>query len=269
MRLLLSPSAWPVPFALALATVAASGPRPETLAAWTTYAAAVDRRVTHELRDSARFLALDFSPNAAAERRSVMAGNLVIRRMEARSERGPEIPIPGGLVHHWSGAVLIPRLVLANLLASLQRDVPDMGQEDVLRAKVIARGPGTMTTALRLRRTRFVTVVYETEHRVEFKQLTPKRAYSTSTAIKIAELEAPGTPQERELPPGSDRGFLWRWNAYWRYEQVPEGVIVECESLSLSRRVPLGLGALVGPLIDSTARDSVERTLTSMRAHFR
>jgi len=34
---------------------------------------------------------------------------------------------------------------------------------------------------------------------------------------------------------GDDRGFLWRLNAYWRYEQVAGGVIAECESITLSR----------------------------------
>jgi hypothetical protein len=35
-----------------------------------------------------------------------------------------------------------------------------------------------------------------------------------STATKIAELADAGTPAEHELPPGEDRGFLWRLNAY-------------------------------------------------------
>jgi hypothetical protein len=64
---------------------------------------------------------------------------------------------------------------------------------------------------------------------------------------------------------GDDRGFLWRLNAYWRYEAVPGGVIAECESVSLSRDVPFGLGLVAGPIIRSTARESMERTLESLR----
>jgi hypothetical protein len=57
-----------------------------------------------------------------------------------------------------------------------------------------------------------------------------------------------------------------RWHSYWRYEQVPEGVIAECESVSLSRPVPWGFGFMVDRLIDSTARQSMERALTAVRA---
>src|SRR5215204_672355 len=38
---------------------------------------------------------------------------------------------------------------------------------------------------------------------------------------------------------GRDRGFLWRLNSYWHYEQEADGVRVEAQSLSLSRPVPV------------------------------
>lgn len=269
MRLLPCLAIGPLSVALITTPGVAAGPRADTLAAWATYAAAVDARVARELRDDSRFLVLDFAPDAAAARQALASGAVLVRRMEARADSGRVLEVPAALVHHWRGAVLIPGADVETLLTSLQGDVPDLGQEDVLRARVIAREPNGMIVALRLRRTRFVTVVFETEHRVRFTSLGPGRAFSASSATKIAEVEAPGTPQERELPAGADHGFLWRWTAYWRYEQASEGVIVECESISLSRTVPFGLGALVGPLVESTARESMERTLVSMRRHFR
>jgi hypothetical protein len=74
-----------------------------------------------------------------------------------------------------------------------------------------------------------------------------------------------GTAEARERPQGDDRGFFWRLNSYWRYEQVDGGVIVELESLTLSRDVPLGLRVVVEPLIDRVARESLGRTLESLR----
>jgi len=71
-------------------------------------------------------------------------------------------------------------------------------------------------------------------------------------------------PDEREKPIGNDRGFLWRLNSYWRYQQVDEGVIVECESVSLSRSVPAMLRWMIGPIINRTARETLTATLTSM-----
>jgi hypothetical protein len=70
------------------------------------------------------------------------------------------------------------------------------------------------------------------------------------------------------LPIGDDRGFLWRLNAYWRYEEVAGGVLAECESISLSRDVPSLVRYFVGPLVESAARDSMERTLTTLRMRF-
>jgi hypothetical protein len=269
MRLSPFLSVWPLSVAVIAAPVIAAGPRPDTLAAWATYAAAVNARLSRELRDGPRFLGLDFAPDAGAARRTVESGAVRVQRLDARADSGRVLDVPAAVVQHWRGAILIPGARVDTLLTSLQRDVPDLGQEDVLRAKVLAREPDGLIVALRLRRTRFVTVVFDTEHRVRFMSLGSGRAFSESTATKIAEVEAPGTPQEREFPAGADHGFLWRWNVYWRYEQKGDDVIVECESISLSRAVPFGLGALVGPLIESTARESMERTLVSMRRHFR
>ena len=58
---------------------------------------------------------------------------------------------------------------------------------------------------------------------------------------------------------------MWHLNAYWRYEQVPGGVIVELESLTLSRPVPFGLTSLVRPIVDRIARESIARTLDGIR----
>ncbi len=70
------------------------------------------------------------------------------------------------------------------------------------------------------------------------------------------------------MPAGDDHGYLWKLNAYWRYEQVPGGLIVECESISLSRDVPAILRYLVAPLVESTAKESMARTLSALQDMF-
>ena len=74
-----------------------------------------------------------------------------------------------------------------------------------------------------------------------------------------------GHRQSAEHPIGNDRGFLWRLNSYWRYEEVDGGVIVECESVTLSRSIPSLVRWMVTPMVRSAARESMERTLTSMQ----
>ena len=118
---------------------------------------------------------------------------------------------------------------------------------------------------MKLQRSKIVTVVYNTEHLVRVERHGPKRASSRSVATRIREVERIDEYREREKPEGNDHGFLWRMNSYWRYEQTAGGVIVECESLTLSRSIPAILSFMINPLINKVARESMERTLVSMR----
>jgi hypothetical protein len=48
-------------------------------------------------------------------------------------------------------------------------------------------------------------------------------------------------------------------------EQRDGGVYVECEAVTLSRGVPLGLGAFINPLLQSFAEESLKKTLEAKR----
>jgi hypothetical protein len=236
----------------------------EALAGWTSYVTATERRIHREQASPDGFLGLDFGPTATADRRALFKGATIIRKLEAKDDREHTIDVPGALVHDWRGAVFIPGITLDALLAQLEV-APVVRQDDVLAFAVLERGPHTLRLYLKLQRTKIITVVYNTEHDVVFERDGPSHASSVSRATKIAELDAPNTPNERELPPGEDRGLLWRWNAYWRYEDVGDGVLVECESVSLSRTVPMLVRFVVAPFIERTARESMERTLVAMQ----
>ena len=241
--------------------------KPETAAGWAAYLAATERRRAGELADSRRFLVMDHQPTPAEDRRAVLSGAVVVAPMST-VERGGLVAMPWGLVHHWRGAVLVKGTTVSELMSRIQHATPPALQEDVLRSSVIARGPDAMKVYLRLQRSKVIRVVYNTEHDVRFEHIDDRRAASTSTATKIAELKYPATAAEYELPLGSDRGFLWGLNAYWRYEAAPGGTIAECESISLSQDVPAALRFIAGPLIRDAARESMERTLTALRDRF-
>jgi hypothetical protein len=241
--------------------------RPEAVAGWNAYVAATQQRIAQELAEAkpGRFLTQDFLPESAGLRRRVLAGEVVIAEMQTVDASGSDVDVPAASVHHWRGAVLIPGAKLDEVLARLRADVPP--QEDVLRSAVLGRGPNWMRVYLRLQRSSIVTAVYNSEHLVTFTRQDAKHASSSSASTRIAEVEHAGTSTERELVPGQDRGFLWRLNSYWRYEEVPQGVIAECESLTLSRDVPVVVRLLASPIINGIARESMERTLTSLRAY--
>jgi hypothetical protein len=231
------------------------------------YVSATESRIAHELASPQGFLAMDFVSDAAADRRAALSGAIVVQKTETIDAHDRRMVVPSALVHHWRGDVLIPGVTVARVVSELLTGPPPK-QEDVLQSRILERGPDRLKVYLKLQRKRLVTVVYNTEHDVTFARYGHMRATSTSIATRIAELADAGAPEERELPAGDDRGFLWRLNAYWRYEDVPGGVIAECESISLSRDVPVLLRYVVNPLVESTARESMIRTLTTLRAHF-
>ena len=64
---------------------------------------------------------------------------------------------------------------------------------------------------------------------------------------------------------GNDSGYLWRLNAYWRYQQVAGGVLMEYEIVTLSRSVPLLLRWMVAPIINRESRSAQLDLLHAMR----
>ena len=241
--------------------------RAETIAAWEHYIALTEARIDRELglEGDARFLAQDFRDDAAEARREVLAGDVRIDRLETRDADGDKPDVPSGAIHHWLGRVLVPDVTLDQLMHAVMGAVPPHEmQPDVLESRILEQDGDRRRVFLRLRRESVVTVSYHTQHDIVFSPRGAGRASSWSVATRIVELDDAETPDEREKPVGSDRGYLWRLNSYWRYQEVDGGVIVECESISLSRSIPAMVGWMIRPIINRTARETLTATLTSM-----
>ncbi len=172
---------------------------------------------------------------------------------DAGKPQGKAYEVPGGTIHQWRGQLLVKGVTVDQVVAALQdRGVPPP-QEDVLESRVMSRSGDSLTVYLKLSRRAIVTVTYDTAHAVTFNRLSPTAAESRSVATRIVEAD------------GRDRGFLWRLNSYWRYEQEGDGVRIRAESLSLSRRVPAVVKPVAGPIIARVGRDSMARTLEAVR----
>lgn len=252
-------------FILGTAGAYAADLQPETLRAWNATIEKTEQRMAAELNAGNGFLSLDFQDTAAAakERQRVMSGEISIDQVRSVNSR---IPVPSGMIHHWKGAVFIPGVNLDLVLSRVANPrLEDSKQEDVLESKVLENRPGQLKLYLKLQRSKIVTVVYNTEHLVQYKRHGRTQASSSSIATKISELDYGSDGTEREKPEGHDHGYLWRMNSYWRYQETKGGVIVECESLTLSRSIPGFLEYMVRPLIRSVARESMKRTLESLR----
>lgn len=236
---------------------------PSARAGWEEYVRVTEQRIrTEEPRPGAPRI-------AAGDWRRLRAGEPLLERRETRRPGGAAIDVPGGAVHHWVGRVFLPRVHLADLLRELQTPTSSRWTPSEVRSmRVVPDAAGGLRVFMRVERQSLVDVTYDIEHRVHYTRQPAGHATSRSVARRIVELAAVGTPQERPLPEGRDQGFLWRLNAYWRYTPIDGGVLVECESLALSRSVPLVLRALAGPLIDRVSRESLADTLAALRQGF-
>jgi hypothetical protein len=244
-------------FALLPAAVAAAQLKPESEQAWRDYIRDVEARRARDT--AARAGAASPAAATAPTGPTPQATGAITVTPLGDGGRDGSVEVAGGaLIHHWRGRVVIPGVTLDDVIRQVHR-APR--QSDVLAAKILEDRGDTLRVYLKLTRKELITVTYHTEHLVELTPHGPGRISSRSVATKIAELADAGTPREREKPAGADLGLLWRLNAYWRYEEAPGGVLVECESLSLSRGIPLLLKPFASGTVNRVARESMTRTL--------
>ncbi len=247
--------------------------QPATVQAWERYLAWADARVQSQLASGRGFLIEDFLPQAQREavRQQVLGGAVAARRVSDILPPGVSFEVPDGEIHHWWGGILVPNIRLPQLLHFLKDYDHHAGRfTDVERSRLLFHGGNRYRFFFRLKRTKaIVTAYYNTEQECIYADNGRGRASSRSNATRIAEIEDPGSVHERERPPGDDRGFLWRLVSWWRFEETPNGVIVECESASLSRGIPALVKLLPGvaSYIRSTPRESLESVLLGIRTY--
>jgi hypothetical protein len=131
---------------------------------------------------------------------------------------------------------------------------------------MVEHNGGDFKVHYRLRKKKVVTVILDTDYEVHRHTIDTAHAYSDSYSTRIAQVENAGEPNEHELPPGKDGGYMWRLNSYWRYFESGRGVYVQCEAISLTRDIPAALNWIIAPFIESIPKESLEFTLQSTRS---
>ena len=253
--------ALPAFFGLAISGASAVDLKPEAVKAFDRYIRAREAQLEQRLQPGNTFLWVDDRPERARQAR---AGQILI---ENRGGQGP-LEIPGGLIHDWVGAMFIPAVTLETTLAVIQdydRN-KEIYKPEVLASRLVSHHGNDFKVYLRLLKKKVITVVLDTYYDVRYHPLDASRCYSRSYSTRITEVDNPGKPDERDMPPGKDHGFLWRLYTYWRFEERDGGVYFECEAVSLTRGIPGGLGWLIEPIIQDLPRESLQSTLREARA---
>jgi putative flippase GtrA len=234
----------------------ADGPTRTALQSWDRYASLLDRSRAADLARGVEAWATDDDPTGARVRAVVTRGEIAVTR---RTVSGADVD--DATLEHWQGSLLVRGVTLAHVAQRLRHPDRYPQPPDVLSLKVSGWSDDGHDLYLRLTRSLLISATYDTWHRVHHQARGPTRLDSTSLVTRIEEVHEAGTPAERRVRLEDSRGFLWRMQSYWRFTAVPEGVIVTCESISLSRPVPTGLGLISRPIITRVARESMTTAL--------
>jgi len=178
-------------------------------------------------------------------------------KIEPAKSSGPS-DVAAGLVHDWTAAIVVRNASPAQVLRVLQNYAAykTIYAPDIVESRIISHDGERYRVGLKLKKSKAITVILNAEFDVEYRELAPGRWSMTSRSSRLAEMDG-----DRELPVGTGLGVLWRMNAYWLIEQRPEGVYLECRTISLSRDVPFLLGPVVRPFISGIPRESLQKTM--------
>src|SRR5580658_2007112 len=259
-------------FAAYLALVApanAADLRPQAAQAYDRYIELTAAQVTVELAQSGPYLWVErLQPEQrAADEEQLRHGQLVIERLETL-DSGKPIAAPGGIIHHWIGTMFVPGATLGQTLSFMQDydHKVEYFKPDIVRSKILRHEGDDYFVLLRFYQKKIITTVIDTEQEVHYHMVDKTHAWSRSNATRVQEVDNPGKSDERLEPEGHDRGFVWKLNTFWRFEEKDGGTYLECQAISLSRDIPTGLGWMVGSFVSSVPRESLTFTLTTARA---
>ena len=246
------------------------GLKPETVQAFDRYVQLTEARIKSEVSQTEKFLYVDglAEPRRSQVLAALKRGEIFMERLQTLGPAGQKIEAPNAIIHHWLGAVFIPGANLRETLTLMQdyNRHQDIYRPEVVRSRLLSRQGNDFKIYYRLRKKKVITITLNTNHEVHYFPVDSRRWYSRSYSTRIAEVANADTPNEREKPNGHDGGFLWRINSYWKFEEKDGGVYIECESVSLTRDIPTGLGWLIKPFVTSIPKESLEMTMGSTRA---
>jgi len=261
----------PLAFFFSASTNALSAELKEkTIQAFNLYVQATEKRIDDELQRPGAFLYLDGLPEPRRDAvvAQLKSGDVYMEQLKTTDVAGKRIAIPDGLIHHWIGAVFIPGTTLSETLRLVQDydRHKDIFKPEVVDSRLLERNGNHFKIFYRLRKKKVITVTLNTQHDVEYYPADDGHFHSRSRSTRIVEVGDAGNPGEFEKPVGQDGGFLWRLYSYWRFQARDGGVYVECESISLTRDIPMLLSWLIKPFITDIPKESLQMTLGSARS---
>lgn len=243
---------------LAVESLPAAELKQETLRAWDEYMQALEVERQNRITGNSPFLSVDESPDL---RLRMEQNQVVITDHDPRK-------VPQGMIHHWLGAVFIPNTTLDQAMGVLTNyeSYSEVYKQLLKRCSVLERdGDDIQLKAVAVQKVMSVTAAVATDNQIHILRLDSKRAYITSSAIRIQEIANYGQANEHPFPEDRRPGYVWRAVVHERLEERDGGVCVELETVALSRGIPFELRWLIKPLTDELPRKMMVDMLKDTR----
>ena len=234
--------------------------KPETAEAFDRYIASTESKMQPRWSGE-HFLWFDDSSDIRAR---LLAGAVAAQPVEGNGV----VALPSGLIQDWVGAVFVPDTTLKNVLAVVQdySRHTEIYKPDVTDVKVQSHTGGDFLIRTRVVKSKFfISDVLDIDNEIHFVSLDPKRTYSRSASRRVVEIANAGKHNEHELPPGHDRGLMWRISGYWFFEESDGGVFITCESITLTRDIPFLMAKLLSPILHELPEEALKSSLEQTR----
>jgi hypothetical protein len=250
------------------APLSATDLQPQTAQNYERYIALTQALVDAELAQGDPYLWVERLPEARrlAAQDELRNGGVVIERLQTLDD-GKPISAPNGIIHHWIGTIFVPGATLTQTLAFMEDydHKVEYFKPDIVRSKILKHEGDDYFVLLRFYHKKIITTVIDTDQQIHYHVVDKNHAWSRSHATRVQEVDNPGKSDERLEPEGHDKGFVWKLNTFWRFEEKDGGTYLECQAISLSRDIPTGLGWVVGSFVSSVPKESLTFTLTTAR----
>ncbi len=229
----------------------------ETVAAWDAYLVTVNENLQARLRPGGAFL---WTFENAEREGDVRNGEIVVGPAAGRNPR----KVPGGLIHHWIGAVFVPNLALDDVV-EVTGDYDrykDFYHPSVIQSKAIARDGAEAKFSMRImNRAFFMKTALDAEYQSTNVRLDDRRFLSVSKTTRVQEVEECGEPGEHRIPEGEGGGYIWKLYSIARFEQRDGGMYVELEAIALSRDIPAAVRLVADPIVRRVSRNALSTSL--------
>lgn len=241
----------------------------DTRAAFDHYVALTETRLIKQVSDPAVFLYINTLPNPerATAYDFIKRGGIYVGQLSTADDHGHSLVVPDGWVHHWVGAVYIPRASVADALKVMQDydHAQDSYSNVVIKSHLLKHQGTHFQASMRLQQHHAITVTLDTIHDITYHKVDGKHWYSDSYSTSVRQVDNAGKPDEQVLPDGRGDGYLWRIDSFWQFAEQDGGVYVEIEAISLSRWFPAPVKLVIKPFVNKVEVDSLTDALASTR----